>query len=279
MLLVQDGKLAVDDRLSKHLPGIPTAWEDIKLRHLLTHTSGLVREAPGFDPYKVQSDIDLIKSAYAVPLQWKPGERYEYCNLGYYILAEVIHQVSGKPWSEFLNERVFTPLGMTNTRVTTVADVIPNRADGYVWAEEKLTNAENWTAVRPSGAFLSTVADMAKWEIALQRSQVLQASSKTEMWTPLVLNSGEKYPYGFGWELDDFPPGGYITGVPMIRHEGTIPGFRAAYGRLPKQNLAVIVLSNLDRAALDSIVAGVAVRYAPEIRPAALKRWEASALK
>jgi CubicO group peptidase (beta-lactamase class C family) len=168
---------------------------------------------------------------------------------------------------------------MTNTRVTTVADVIPNRADGYVWAEEKLTNAENWTAVRPSGAFLSTVADMAKWEIALQRSQVLQASSKTEMWTPLVLNSGEKYPYGFGWELDDFPPGGYITGVPMIRHEGTIPGFRAAYGRLPKQNLAVIVLSNLDRAALDSIVAGVAVRYAPEILPAALKRWEASALK
>jgi CubicO group peptidase (beta-lactamase class C family) len=279
MLLVQDGRLAVDDNLGKHLSGIPAAWQDIRLRHLLTHTSGLVREAPGFDPYKLQPDIDLIKTAYAVPLQWKPGERYEYSNVGYYILAEVIHQVSGKPWSEFLHERVFAPLGMTNTRVTTVTDIIPNRADGHVWNEEKLTKAEDWTTVRPSGAFLSTAVDMAKWEAALQTDRILKPSSKTEMWTPLVLNSGEKYPYGFGWELDDFPPGQFITGVPMIRHEGTIPGFRAAYGRLPKQNLAVIVLSNLDRAALDSIVAGIAVRYAPEIMRAALQRWEASSLK
>jgi CubicO group peptidase (beta-lactamase class C family) len=278
LLLAQDGKLSVDDKLSKHLPGIPGSWNDITLRHLLTHTSGLVREAPAFDPYKVQPDMDVIKSAYTVPLQWKPGDQYSYSNVGYYTLAEVIHQVSGKPWPEFLKERIFVPLGMNSTRPTTL-DLIKGRADGYVWSEDKFANAENWPSVRPSGAFLSTALDMAKWEIALQTDHILTPASKAQMWKPVVLNNGQTYPYGFAWELDDFPPGGFSTGVPMIRHEGSIPGFRAAYGRFPRQNLAVIVLSNLQGAALDSVVAGIAVRFAPELMPAALRRWEASALK
>jgi len=278
MLLVQDGKLWVDDKLSKHLPGIPAAWNDITLRHLLTHTAGLVREAPAFDPYKVQPDIDVIKSAYSVPLQWKPGDQYSYSNVGYYTLAEVIHQVSEKPWAEFLKERIFAPLGMNSTRPTTL-ELIKGRADGYVWSGEKFTNAENWTSVRPSGAFLSTALDMAQWEIALQTDRILTPASKAQMWKPVVLNNGQTYPYGFAWELDDFPPGGFTTGVPMIRHEGSIPGFRSAYGRFPMQNLAVIVLSNLEGAALDSVIAGIAVRYAPELMPAALRRWEASSLK
>ena len=125
MLLVQDGKIAVDDKVSKHLEGTPSTWQEITLRHLLTHTSGLVREAPGFDPYKVQPDIDVIKTAYPLPLQFKPGDKYEYSNLGYFVLAEIIHRVSGKPWGDFLTERVFAPLGMTATRVTSVADIVP----------------------------------------------------------------------------------------------------------------------------------------------------------
>lgn len=279
MLLVQDGKIAVGDKLSKHIDGTPTEWQDITIRHLLTHTSGLAREGPAFDPYKVQADIDVIKSAYGVPLLFKPGEKYEYSNLGYFLLAEAIHKVSGKAWDTFLSERIFAALGMTATRATTVFDIVMNRADGYVWEMEKLTKAEHWPAVRPSGAFISTVLDIAKWEAALQTDRILKESTKAEMWTPVTLNNGQKYPYGFGWELDDFPPGGYTTDVPSIRHGGTIPGFRAAYTRFPKHGISVIVLSNLNGAALDSIVAGIAVRYAPELMPAALKRWEASALK
>ena len=279
MLLVQDGKIAVNDRLSMRLPGIPTTWQDITLRHLLTHTSGLAREGPAFDPYKVQPDIEVIKSAHAIPLSFRPGEKYDYSDLGYYVLAEVIHQVSGKSWEEFLQDRIFAPLGMTATRPTNAFDIVSNRADGYVWSADKFSNAANWTALRPSGAFLSSAQDLAKWEIALRTEQILKTSSKTEMWKPLLLNDGKSYPYGFGWELDDFPPGGYTTGVPMIRHEGTIPGFRSVFARLPKQGLTIIVLTNLDRAQVDSIVAGIAVRYAPELMPAALRRWEASALK
>ena len=279
MLLVQDGKIAVDDKVSKYLDGTPASWQDITVRRLLTHTSGLAREGPAFDPYKVQPDINVIKSAYSVALLFKPGDRYEYSNLGYFTLAEIIHRVSGKPWDQFINERIFAPLGMTATRATNFFDIVANRADGYVWEMDRFTNAEHWTTVRPSGAFLSTATDMAKWEAALQSDRILKASTKAEMWTPVMLNNGEKYPYGFGWELDDFPPGNFGGDVPSIRHEGSIPGFRAAFTRFPKQNLSVIVLSNLNGAALDSIVAGIAVRYAPELMPSALKRWEEDALK
>jgi D-alanyl-D-alanine carboxypeptidase len=275
LLLVQDGKVAVDDPAGKHLEGVPEAWKAITLRHLLTHTSGLVREGPGFDPYKVQPDIDVIRTAYYLPLLFKPGDNYQYSNLGYYVLAEIIHRVSGKPWADFLNERVFAPLGMAATRVTSVFDVIPNRADGYAWNADKFENMENWPAVRPSGAFLSTAADMAKWEVALQSDRILKASTKREMWTPVRLNDGRTYEYGFGWELGDFPNGVGSTGVPIIRHEGTIPGFRSGYWRLPDHGITVIVLTNLERAALDNFTSGIAVRYVPALMPAYLKRWPA----
>jgi CubicO group peptidase (beta-lactamase class C family) len=200
MLLLQDGKIAVDDKVSKHLEGTPDTWQAITLRQLLTHTSGVVREAPAFDPYKVQPDIDVIKSAYSLPLRFKPGEQYEYSNVGYYVLAEIIHRVGGKPWAEFLNERIFAPLGMTSTRVTNVSDIVPNRADGYLWTNDKFANAENWPTLRPSGAFLSTAVDMAKWEVALQTDRIIKASTKEQMWTPVVLSNGQKYPYGFAWD-------------------------------------------------------------------------------
>ena len=273
MLLVQDGKVALDQPLSRYLAGTPDSWQAITIRHLLTHTSGLVREAPGFDPYKIQPDIDVIKTAFSLPLNSKPGDKYAYSNLGYYTLAEVIRSVSGKPWADFLNERVFAPLAMTSTRPTSVAAIILNRAGGYAWNKDRFENMENWTTVRPSGAFVSTVLDMAKWEAALQSDRILSASTKKDMWTPVRLNDGREYPYGFGWEVDHFPNGVGPTDVPMIRHEGSIPGFRAVYWRLPKQDITVIVLSNLEGAGLDNLTAGIAVRYVPELMAAYRKRW------
>ena len=267
MILVQDRKIAVDDKVSKYLKGTPPTWQAITLRHLLTHTSGLAREAPGFDPYKVQPDIDVIKTAYSLPLQFAPGERWDYCNLGYYALAEIIHEVSGKPWCDLLAERVFAPLNMTSTQVTNVAKIIPKRAKGYVWNTDKYENAEDWLTLRPSGAFLSTVLDMAKWEAALQTDRILKESSKKEMWTPVTLNDGRKYPYGFGWELDDWPADSPVpTGVPMIRHEGTIPGFRAGFSRWPSYGLTLIVLTNRQAANMEALTANIAVRVEPRLR-------------
>ena len=115
MLLVQEGRLGVDDRISKHLDGPPAAWKDITIRHLLTHTSGIVREAPGFDPSKILSDAEVIRAAYPVPLRFSPGEKWEYGNVSYFALAEIIRKVSGQPWTEYLNEKVFKPSGMNTT--------------------------------------------------------------------------------------------------------------------------------------------------------------------
>ena len=273
MLLAQDGKLRVDDKLHKYLDEAPAAWEPITIRHLLTHTSGLRREAPGFDPYKARPDIDVIRSAYKVPLNGLPGDNYEYSNVGYWALAEVIHRVSGQPWATFLQERIFAPLGMTATRLTTVFDIVVGRAEGYTWRDNVFSNSEDYLALRPSGAFMSTVGDMANWEVALQTGRILSPQTKTEMWTAVRLNNGSEYPYGYGWEVDYFPNGVGTTDVPMIRHEGSIPGFRAVYWRLPNQRVTVIVLSNLQGAALDQLTAGIALRYAPDVKRAYEKRW------
>ena len=277
MLLVQDGKLAVSDHVGTFIPDAPPAWGDITIRHLLTHTSGLRREAPAADLNRSQPDIELIRSAYSLPLQWKPGDKYDYSNLGYYTLAEVITRVSGTPWPEFMQRRVFGPLGMTRTTTTSDAGRLANRASGYVFRDGAWSAAPAFVALRPSGAFVSTAADMAKWAAALDGDRVLSKASKAEMWTPVALNGGGTFPYGYGWELDDFPPGQGATGVPMIRHEGTIPGFRPGFTRLPKQGLTVILLANLDRGQVDLLIAGIAVRYAPELLPAAQRRWTDSA--
>ena len=267
MILVQDGKIGVDDKVGKYIEGIPRAWEGITLRHLLTHTAGLTREGPGFDPYRVQPDIDVIKTAYPVPLLFKPGEKHEYSNLGYFMLGEVIHRVSGKSWGDFLTERVFAPLGMTSTRVTTATAIVPNRADGYAWMENKYQNAANWPAVRPSGAFLSTTLDLAKWEAALLTDRILTSASKKQMWTGVTLNDGSKVPYGFGWFLNDWPADSRVpTGVPMIRHGGSMPGFRAGFARWPSHGLAVIVLTNGEGADVDALAANIAIRIVPELK-------------
>ena len=258
MLLVQDGKIKLDDKISSYLQGTPEAWKDITVRHLLTHTSGLSREAPGFASLKMQSDADLIKSAYDQKLSFAPGEKWRYCNLGYFTLAEIMRKVSGKPWGEFMRERVFAPLGMDSTRVTSVRDIVPNRADGYYWRGH-LENDEIMLAVRPSGAFLSSVLDLAKWEAALVGHTVLSQASLDEMWTPVTLNNGQQHPYGFGWELSQ------VAGHKVVRHGGTLTGFRSNYLRLVDDKVTIIVLAN-GAAALPGVMAiKVAKHYVPEL--------------
>jgi CubicO group peptidase (beta-lactamase class C family) len=177
MLLIEDGKISLDDHVSQFLDGTPDSWKPITLRHLLTHTSGIVREAPGFDPLKIQSDVDVIKTAYPLPLRFAPGDKWEYCNVGYFTLAEIIHKVSGKPWPDFLNARVFAPLSMSATRTTTMTDLVANRASGYYWENGKQQNSSIYFALRPSGAFLSNVIDLARWDASLYTEKILKKSS------------------------------------------------------------------------------------------------------
>ncbi|MDQ3009320.1 MAG: serine hydrolase [Acidobacteriota bacterium] len=261
MLLMQDGKVSLDDKVSKFLEGSPDTWKEITVRHLLTHTSGIVREAPGFDPFKIQPDADVIKTAYPLPLRFAPGEKWEYCNVGYFTLAEIIHKVSGKPWGDYLNERLFLPLEMNATRTTTTTEIVPNRADGYVWRDGRLRNADIFFALRPSGAFLSTALDLAKWDAALYSDQMLKPATREQMWMPVKLNSGTSHPYGFGWEL------GTVGGHRRVSHSGSLPGFRATITRFVDDKLTVIVLANADNANPVAIALGVAEHHLPGLIP------------
>ncbi|HEX5733975.1 MAG TPA: serine hydrolase domain-containing protein [Blastocatellia bacterium] len=261
MLLIQENKISLDDKISKFLEGTPDTWKDITVRHLLTHTSGIVREAPGFDALKIQNDADVIKTAYNLPLRFTPGEKYEYCNVGYFTLAEIIRKVSGKPWGDYLNERLFTPLEMNSTRTTTMTEIVPNRANGYVWRSGKLDNAGILFAVRPSGAFLSSVLDLAKWDAALYTDRILKQSTLSQMWAPVKLNSGATHPYGFGWELNTF--GGHKA----VHHGGSLPGFRAQFARFVDDKLTIVVLTNGDGANSRALALGVAGLYIPGLTP------------
>jgi D-alanyl-D-alanine carboxypeptidase len=262
MLLAQDGKIGLDDKIGKYLTGAPETWNNITIRHLLTHTSGIVRDAPGFDPYKEQTDREVIETAYPLALDFAPGEKWAYSNTGYYILAEIIQQASGKAWGAYLADRVFGPSGMAATRTTTVNEIVPNRANGYDWEHGRFENAETWLALRPSGAFISSVLDLAKWDATLYSDTVLTAASRKQMWTPAALTGGAvSAPYGFGWFLDSF------QGHAWIHHEGGVPGFTAEFSRFLDDKLTVIVLANQGGLSLTGMALDVAAVYAPALTP------------
>jgi CubicO group peptidase (beta-lactamase class C family) len=257
MLLVQDGRLGIDDPVSRHLKNAPASWALITIRHLLTHTSGLIRESPAFDPLKVQSDADVIRGAYSAPLRFAPGEKWEYSNLGYYTLAEIIRLASGQPWSEYLEAKVFMPAGLATTLPTNTTKSVPNKAIGYS-GDDNARVAPDWTALRPSGAFLSTVLDLAKWDALLYTDRILSDATRQQMWAPVRLNNGATAPYGFGWHVDT------VNGYRRLRHGGGIPGFAAEFVRFPELGLTLIGLTNGDDVDMASIVNGIAaVLYLP----------------
>src|SRR2546425_1429373 len=170
MMLVEERKLSLDDKITKYFHDAPQSWQNITVRHLLTHTAGTTDYPRDFDFRRDYTEDELLKRAQAIPLAFQPGEKWSYSNLGYVLLGILIHKVSGQFYGDFLQERVFRPLGMTTARIISEADIIPNRAAGYRLVKGELKN-QDW--VSPSlnttadGALYLTVYDMAKWDEAL----------------------------------------------------------------------------------------------------------------
>lgn len=240
LLLVEDGKMTLDDRLGALLDDAPPTWAPLTVRQLLSHTSGLVRESPGYLPILRQPDINVIRAAYPLPLQFTPGEKYQYSNVGYFTLAEIIRRKGGQPWPEFIAARVFRPAQLDATATTDQPRGL--RATGYAGKEGNWTPVTDALALRPSGAFHSTVLDLAKWDRVLDGDTVLKPSSRKELWTRIRLNDGSTHDYGLGWAVTA------KGGRDMIRHGGSQSGFRTEYLRFPKERVTVIVLANADEA-------------------------------
>ncbi len=260
MTLVQDGRLQLNDPMGKYIDGAPASWAGITIAQLLSHTSGIARDLPGFDPFKVQSDADFLRASFALPLRFKPGEHWAYSNINYYCLAEIIRKASGRPWDQFIADRIFARAGMTRTRTTTMEDIVPNRASGYSSEESGFTNAEVWRAVRPSGAFLSTVLDFAKWDAALYSDSILNESSKAAMGSPVTLNDGSTYPYGFGWFIDPRP------GHRRLHHGGGVPGFVCEFDRFLDDRITVVIMANIGGRVLEDTAIAVAGDFVPALK-------------
>ena len=166
MLLVEDGKIQLDDPVGKYIEGAPDTWKNIKIRNLLTHTSGLADYPEDFNYRQDQTEDQLLEMLKKQPLSFQPGEKWEYSNLGYMLLGIIIHKASGQFYGDFLQERVFQPLGMTTTRIINEADIIPNRAAGYHLVNGQVKN-QDWVA--PS---LNTTADGALYFTILRSCEM-----------------------------------------------------------------------------------------------------------
>jgi CubicO group peptidase (beta-lactamase class C family) len=264
LMLVEEGKLGLDENIRRYLDGLPEAWNNITVRHLLTHTSGLksYNNLRGFEASKHLNCEQFIKALSEFPLDFPPGESWSYCNSGYNLLGFIIEKASGQSYWQFLDRRIFRPLGMTNSQSRDLRTIIPNRASGYEMEKERWINRDSdLTDVFAAGAIVSTVLDLAKWEAALDSRRLLKRSSFDQMWTPVRLNSGKTYPYGFGWRLDD------DRAHKNIGHSGSTSGFSSSLQRFPDDKLTVIVLCNSGEQGVASAVAReVAAMSIPGLR-------------
>jgi D-alanyl-D-alanine carboxypeptidase len=265
MLLAEDGKLNLDETIDRYFPDAPEAWKAITVRNLVTHTSGIVEDPPGFTPFKQQSDLDVVRSLYSAPLLFKPGERWSYSNAAYFAIADIIRQTSGMSWPDFVTARLFRPLGMATTRVTTTTEIVPHRAEGYIWNDGRFARTEDWVAVRPSGAFLSTVLDLAKWEAALRQRRLLKPSSWEQVLAPVRLTNGKTHPYGLGFFLDPW------QGHRRIHHDGGLPGFETIFEHFPDDGLSVLMILNTDEIDHHRLAHAIAGFYRPALAPPVYK--------
>lgn len=267
LLLAEEGKLSLEDRITKHLPAAPAAWSNITIRHLLAHTSGLRNYTGhnGFEMTKRLNQERFIRALAALPRDFEPGEQAKYCNSGYNLLGYIIENASGKSYWSFLAERLWAPLGMSSATNRDPAIVVPHRADGYLRKGGALQNRDSdLTDVFAAGAIVCNMGDLVKWSVALEGEKILSARSRTQMWTAQKLNDGTVTPYGFGWRVGD------SNGRKVIGHSGSTSGFSASHQRFPEEKLAVLVLCNSDEPNIATTIAReIATAHLAEARSAA----------
>jgi CubicO group peptidase (beta-lactamase class C family) len=260
MMLVEEGKIGLDETVTKYLKGAPAAWQPVTIRELLSHTAGFTDYPRTFDFRKDYTEAQLLKMVEAIPLAFPPGTNWSYSNLGYLTLGILIHQVTGEFYGDFLQARIFRPLGMSTTRIISEADIVPNRAAGYRLVKGELKNQE-WVSptlnTTADGALYFSILDLAKWDAVLYTEKLLKRSSLDQMWTVAKLKNGQPNPghYGFGWSIQ------YKDGHRVIGHEGAWQGFKSQISRYVDDQLTVVVLANLEQADPEVIADQVAKIY------------------
>jgi CubicO group peptidase (beta-lactamase class C family) len=267
MMLVEEGKIGLDDSITKYFPNAPQSWQPIRVKNLLSHTSGLSeyesndRTGPA-GPFYLRMDYtedEMVNKIEALPIEFKPGDKWDYRNTNYVLLGVIIHKVTGTFYADYLQQRVFGPLGMSSTRLISESDIIPNRSSGYELKGGKIQN-QGWVSPTfnstADGALYFNVLDLAKWDAALYGTKILKQSSLDKSWTVFLLNDGKPNSanYGFAWEINS------VNGHKQIDHGGAWQGFRCHFLRYPDDGISVAVLTNSDSARPEQfahVIAGI----------------------
>src|SRR6266550_2634082 len=260
MMLAEDGKIGLEDPLTKFFPNAPAAWKQATVRELLSHTAGFTDYPKSFNFRKDYPEDEVLKIVEGIPLAYPPGTKWSYANLGYATLGILIHKVTGKFYGDFLQERIFKPLDMNTTRIISEADIIPNHAAGYRLVKGELKNQE-WVApminTTADGSLYFSINDLAKWDAALYTEKLLRHSSLQQMWTVAKLKNGQPNSghYGYGWSIEE------KKGHKVIGHGGSWQGCKTHISRYADDKLTVVVLINQADAEPGPITDRVAEMY------------------
>jgi len=253
LLLEERGKLRIDDPVKKHLPDAPAAWDQVTIFHLLTHTSG-IPSFTGFSDYQsskmVSSPVEKTVTRFSdKPLEFQPGEKWNYSNSGYVLLGRLIEKISGQTYEDFIQESIFTPLGMKESGYDSNMQLIPQRASGYSPSPKGPVNAEfiHMSIPHAAGALYSTTEDLLRWTQALFGGKLLSPASLEKMTTPF------KNDYAFGLEVRT------SNGRRVINHGGGIEGFNTMLAYHPDTKLTIAVLANLNGPGVGEIANKLAV--------------------
>lgn len=243
LMLVEDGRVGLDDPVGQHVPDLPAAWQPATVRQLLQHTSGInsftEHDAPPCPapcaPDRVRTPRDVLAEVACLPLDFAAGTDMSYSNTGYVLLGLLVEAVSGQPYEAFLRERILAPLGMARTQMLEASAVVPRLARGYFWDGAGYRQApELGGGVEfASGGLVSTVHDLARWAAALGAARLLRPETWAMAWTPAT-----GAPYGMGFALRE------LAGHRHVGHTGGGPGAATALAHFPDDGLTVIVLTN-----------------------------------
>jgi CubicO group peptidase (beta-lactamase class C family) len=261
--LVEKGKLALDDPVTKHVPGFPDRGLGVTLRHLLTHTSGIRHYKEG--EMDLKDHFDSVEEALGIfkddPLLFSPGTKYSYSSYAYNLLGAVVESASGLTFEAYLKENVWGPAGMTATRLEHQGEVVPKRSRQYVRRGGRIENAPyaDLSVKWAGGGMISTVEDLARFAIALDGDVLLQSKTLEIMYEPMTLKDGTRTEYGLGWDsqVDE-------EGRRWIAHGGGATGGSTYILRLPERRFAVAIAANVqdagDRRSLGMKIADLVLR-------------------
>lgn len=246
LMLLEEGKLSLEDPIEKYVEKYPAHGYKITIHHLLTHTSG-IKSYTSLESWtklwrqdKTPMEmIDLFKNE---PMDFAPGEKWSYNNSAYFILGYVIEKASGMSYPDYVEKKIFAPLGMKNSYYGSMTKIIPNRARPYQKRDSEFRNAEYLSLTQPyaAGSIMSTVDDLLIWNLAVHSGKLVKKETLQKAQTDYKLNNGKPTHYGYGWGLDE------LKGSPTVEHSGGIFGYTTNGIYLPRENVYVIVLTNRD---------------------------------